>query len=179
MLEQVDDDAARGEIARAIFERVQTFSSKHDFIESVGRREQSPNLISTELADVLDAAIVATFTNPPPSVEREWALARVYHFVGERTGVPAQLAGQEEPDVTRAVLRSAQGYTTSQSVGSRHVETQATYPWDYLVELYGTEDALRRAVEMLREVDGESELVLLAEKYLSGWRHKSITDPDD
>lgn len=179
MLEQVDDDAARGEIARAIFERVQTFSSKLDFIESVGRREQSPNLISTELADELDAAIVATFTNPPPGVEREWALARVYHFVGERTGVPAQLAGQEEPDVTRAVLRSSQGYTTSQSVGSRHVETQATYPWDYLVELYGTEDALRRAVETLREVDGESELVLLAEQYLSGWRHKSFTDPDD
>jgi hypothetical protein len=28
-------------------------------------------------------------------------------------------------------------------------------------------------------VDGESDLVQLAEPYLSGWRHKIITDPDN
>jgi hypothetical protein len=179
MLEQVADDVAREDIARAVFDATQSFSSKREFVESLGRREKSPNLISTKLADELDAEIVSTFTTPPPHVDQEWDLARLYHFLGERTGVPEQLAGQVDAEVTRAVLRSALGHSTRQSMGSLHVETQATYPWDWLVELYGTEDALREAVVKLREADGETELVVLADRYLSGWRHKSITDPDD
>jgi hypothetical protein len=179
MLEQLADDAARENIAKDIFNATQSFSSKCDFVESIGRRENSPNLISTALADELDAEIVSTFITPPPHVNDEWDLARVYHFMAERKGESAQLAGEVDAGVTRAVLRSAMSHSTRQSLGSRHVATQATYPWDWLVELYGTESALRDAVEALREVDGETELVMLADRYFSGWRHKSITDPDD
>ncbi|MEO7720413.1 MAG: hypothetical protein ABIS08_00690 [Pseudolysinimonas sp.] len=179
MLEQIADEETRGQIARTIFDATQSFSSKRDLVESIGRREQSPNLISTELADELDAEIVSTFTTPPPHVDKEWDLARIYHFIGERTGTPAQLVGEMDAQVTRAVLRSTLSHSTRQSMGSRHVATQATYPWDWLVELYGTEDALSAAVMQLRQADGESDLVMLAERYLSGWRHRSFTDPDD
>ncbi|MBA4247600.1 MAG: hypothetical protein C0444_04815 [Microbacterium sp.] len=179
MLEQFDDASKREDVAREIFELTNTFSSKVDFVQSVGRRERAPNLVSTEVADELDAAILATFTNPPPDVEKEWALAGVYHFVMEKTGAPVQLAVLDDPDVTRAMLRSVQGHRTAQSTESRHIETQATYSWDYLIEIYGTEHDLRRAVEVLQSVDGESELVSLAKRYLTGWRHESITDPVD
>lgn len=176
MLEQVRDDE-RTQIVRDIFTSLTTYSSRLDLIESVGRRQQSPNLIPVEVAEALEVELIADFASAPPSaLDREWGLARVYYFISERGGDSAPLAQERRADVTRAILESVRGSIRAQSMDSRHVRTQATYRWDGLVGLYGTEGSLREAVAELRMVDGDSEAVLLAERYLSGWRPRDDND---
>ncbi len=177
MLEQVRDDDKRIQIVQDIFTSLATYSSRLDLIESVGRRQQSPNLIPVEVAEALEAQLIADFaSSPPAALDREWGLARVYYFISEKSGDSAPLAQEHRADVTRAILESARGTIRSQSMDSRHVRTQSTYRWDGLVGLYGTERSLREAVAELRKADGDSEAVLLAEQYLSGWRPR---DDDD
>lgn len=55
-------------------------------------------------------------------------------------------------------------------MGSRHVREEDRLAWDGLVRVAGGEDKLADAVRRLRESDGASPLVLLAEKYEAGWR---------
>ncbi|MHA6669600.1 KAP family P-loop NTPase fold protein [Homoserinimonas sp. A447] len=171
MLEQVSDVGRRDDIVQEATRHLNSYSSRLELITSTGKRQRGPNLISEALATALEARFVEDFrAGESLHVEREWNLADVFHYIGEQLGQPAQLANERNPDVTRAVLRTAQGRTTSQSVGSRHVDVKTIYQWDGLVRLYGTEDGIRDAVAALKEVDGSTALVLLAERYLSGWR---------
>src|SRR5699024_8667695 len=85
------------------------------------------------------------------------------------------LAQERRPDAVRAILESVKSENRSQSIGSRHVRSTPVLARERLVSLYGGEDNLKYAIEALRTVDGDTELVKLADKYLKGWR----PDQDD
>jgi KAP family P-loop domain len=78
--------------------------------------------------------------------------------------------------ITRALLQSARSESRSQSMGSRAVTKSARLAWKVLVDIYGTEVALQQRVDELRAADFEdcSEVLQLADRYLSGWRPKDF-----
>lgn len=77
-----------------------------------------------------------------------------------------------------AVFRSAVGQTTSQSIGSRHVERTQTLAWDALTATYQDEATIAAALAAMNaEPEPDSEdLRALIQAYLDGWRHERFED---
>lgn len=171
MLRQIEDDSKRETAVRRILAGVESRSSEYELILLVGHLEHAGSkLVSETTATDLEQALAREVeASPPARIEREWALLRVYTFVKDR-GANLDRAGVTEPNVVRALLADARGENRSQSMDSRHVRREQALAWDSLVEIFGGEDALRPAVEALRDADGDSDLVILAQRYLSGWR---------
>lgn len=172
LLRRLEDEAARERAVREILAGVESYSSQELLIRSVGRVDDPANaLISTGFTAELDNELMHRVRNAPsPVLAREWGLFRVLWFVVNRDGaeyVPPALA-----DVAgvRALFQSARSVARAQSMGSRHVTEEDRLAWDGLVKVAGGEDKLAGAVARLRDADGPSPLVLLAEKYEAGWR---------
>ncbi len=173
----LDQESDREAAVKEIIPRIDTLSSKFEFIRMIGYIEGSGHKLVTErlakqLEDSLEAEILS---GPPAHPSREWDAARVYHFATDRQGKPA-LTELHDPDLIRSLFRSAKSTSASQSMGSRSVNTQDVLWWDGLVKLVGSEDLLRTAAETLRGVDGSTPLLELVDQYLSGWRPESWSD---
>lgn len=84
----------------------------------------------------------------------------------------------QSTDVTLALLRSARGEVQSQAMDSRSVRTSARLAWDQLIVVYGEEDILRARIEELKAEQplADPELMVLVDRYLSGWRPKMFED---
>ncbi|WP_081317414.1 KAP family P-loop NTPase fold protein [Microbacterium testaceum] len=172
LLRRLGDESARERAVREILAGVQSYSSQELLIRSVGRVEDPTNaLISAERTAELDDDLIRRVrTTASLAPEREWGLFRVFWFVAEREGdeyVPPPLS---EAVQIRALLQSAWSVARAQSMGSRHVKEEDRLAWGGLVKVAGGEDQLAEAVLRLRESDGPSPLVLLAEAYVAGWR---------
>lgn len=172
LLRRLEDETGRERAVREILAGVQSYSSQELLIRSVGRVEDPTNaLISAECTAELDDELIRRVrTTESPAPEREWGLFRVLWFVAERDGdeyVPPPL---NDAVKIRALLQSAWSVARAQSMGSRHVREEDRLAWDGLVRVAGGEDKLAEAVLRLRESDGASPLVLLAETYAAGWR---------
>ncbi|MDF0513458.1 P-loop NTPase fold protein [Agromyces sp. H3Y2-19a] len=172
LLRRLEEEAARERAVRDILVGVESYSSQELLIRSVGRVEDPSNaLISAECTAKLDEDLIQQVkTTASPVLEKEWGLFRVLWFVAEREGdayVPPPLTDATE---IRALFQSAWSVARAQSMGSRHVREEDRLAWDGLVRVAGGEDKLAEAVRRLRESDGASPLVLLAEKYEAGWR---------
>lgn len=165
-------DAEREAAVRLSLDLVRSYSSKLSLINTVGHREGvGSGVVSEAFAQALERALVAeVLADAPIDLDLEWDLARVYHFVGTEAGVDAILATRREPDFTRAILESVKGENRSQSMDARHVVRTPVLAWEWLLGLYGDEESLADAVHSLRGVDGETDTIKLAEKYLGGWR---------
>ena len=77
------------------------------------------------------------------------------------------------PELTYSLLKSAQGTSSSQWLGSRFVKTELTLPWDVLAKIYGEPSVLTKRVRaLMRESpdDADKAVVKLAGEYASGWR---------
>lgn len=176
LLRRLEDGVARDDAVREIFDRVTTYSSQELLIRSVGRVEDPNNaLISAALTAELDERLAHQVrTTPSPVLDREWGLFRVHWFVAERDGdgyIPRPLTDGME---IRTLIQSASSVARAQSMGSRHVREEDRLAWDGLVRVAGGEDKLAEAIRRLRESDGASPLVLLAERYEAGWRPEEI-----
>ncbi|WP_336640891.1 KAP family P-loop NTPase fold protein [Microbacterium sp. USHLN272] len=172
LLRRIDDEPARDAAVRQIFAGVETLSSREVLIHSVGALKDPANdLISAECVEDLTAQLVdQAEAGPSRAPEREWNLLTVYLVVADFRGeayVPPSLP--EVADV-RALLQSSRSVSRAQSEGSRHVREEPRLAWDALVRVAGGAEKLAVQVGRLREADGDTELVELAEKYLSGWR---------
>lgn len=172
LLRRLDNEQARDDAVRRIFAEVDTFSSREVLIRSVGRVKDVGNaLISSVCADELESALLdQAAAGPSPAPGREWNLLRVYWLIAERNGesyVAPRLADIAE---VRSLLLSSRSVARAQSDGSRHVREEPRLAWESLTQVAGGVEKLETLVHRLREADGESELVQLAERYLSGWR---------
>ncbi len=172
LLRRLEQETDRERAVREILAGVQSYSSQELLIRSVGRVDDPTNaLISAECTTELDDELLRRVrTTESPAPEREWGLLRVLWFVAEREGdkyVPPSL---NDAAKIRALLQSAWSVARAQSMGSRHVREEDRLAWDGLVRVAGGEDNLAKAVLRLRESDGESPLVLLAETYAGGRR---------
>jgi hypothetical protein len=171
MLQAIPDEDAREAAVRHILEGVESLSSKYELIVLVGHIEHAGHkLVSEAAATRLEQTLVDQVeAGVAPRLDREWTLLRVYSFVKDR-GATVVVGATAPPDLTRALLADAKSERRSQSVDSRHVSREAVLAWEVLTGIFGSENAIRNAVGALRAADGDSELVQLAEKYLSGWR---------
>lgn len=172
LLKQLPDEETRDAAVREIIANVQSYSSQEVLIRSVGRVEDPNNaLISSECtAELDDAFLQRVLEAPSPEPDREWNLFRVYWLVAERQQEAYAAPTLGTPGEVRALLKSASSVARSQSDGTRHVREEERLAWDGLVRVVGGEVKMAEAVQRLRHVDGETTLVLLAEKYVAGWR---------
>ena len=172
MLEQLKDSSQRVAVISSALPGVQSYSSKLRLINTVGHRENiGSKVVSEESAQELEQRLVDELAQTPiETFDTEWDLARVYSFLAERGGDTAILADETRPEATRAILESVRGENRAQSMGTRHVRLTPVLAWGWLVSLYGNEQNLKNSVDALRALDGDSELVKLADKYIAGWR---------
>ncbi|MCJ7481578.1 MAG: KAP family NTPase [Thermodesulfovibrionales bacterium] len=110
---------------------------------------------------------------------KEHNLIWILHLVKEKADAsegPINIS--DSPQMTLAVLISAQSEATSQSIGSRAIRRSLRLAWDDLIEIYGSEEILRERIKSLKTTKpkGVEELIELADKYISGWRPKNFED---
>ncbi|QNE42598.1 NTPase KAP [Frigoribacterium sp. NBH87] len=171
MLRKVEDEAVREALVAEILAGIETYSSRLDFIYSVGHREGSGlKLVSKSFSQQLQDELVEHLAESPPAEpEREWDAWRIYDALRESTG-ESPLTAESDPVIIRSILRSTRSTARSQSMGSRRVKREDRLAWDLVVGLFPSEDAVREAVNSVRQKLGEDEVFELAEKYLDGWR---------
>lgn len=75
------------------------------------------------------------------------------------------------------ILKGAVSDIRSQTLGTRVLRVEHVLRWNLLVDLVGSEDAIRKIVDTYRNHDGDeslAEIIGLAEKYLGGWRPRDL-----
>jgi hypothetical protein len=75
------------------------------------------------------------------------------------------------PELTLALLRNARSDATIQAMDSRAIRRSPRLTWDVLIEVCGSEEALRTRLDHVRTaVPGDDDLFQLADRYSKGWR---------
>lgn len=178
MLRSIVDDNERAAMAQEILSQLDAYSTKLDFIELIGHREgMGHKLIGKDMAEQLvDDLLNQLLSKRPTNFKHEWQILRLYYFVANRRGenyVPFEIS---KPAEIRALLRDAYAENRSQSMGTRAVTATPGLHWDALIKVVGSEEKLKEIVNKLKKVDGQSDLINLVEKYLTGWRPKRNED---
>jgi hypothetical protein len=174
LMMKLERESDREAAVSEVLPQIDTLSSKYEFIQMVGYVEGSGHkLVSEDFAKKLESELESEILSAPsPNPSREWDAARLYYFASDRVGTPA-LTDLNDSDLIRSLFNSAKSTNTSQTTGTRSMNTQNVLWWDGLVKIVGSEDVLRRAAETLRAVDGPTPLLELVDRYLSGWRPKN------
>lgn len=175
LLRRIEDEAEREVLIAEILEHIETYSSQLNFIHIVGYQEGVGHKLVTENFDekIHTDFIERVKKVPPTEPEREWDAWRIYDAIQSQTG-KTPLALSDDPVLLRAVLRSVKSVARSQSMGSRQVKVEGRLAWGPLVEVFGSEDAVKNIVSKVRRELGDDETLQLADKYLSGWRPESF-----
>ncbi|OII23898.1 P-loop NTPase fold protein [Frigoribacterium sp. MCBA15_019] len=172
MLRRIDSEADRESAIAEIMPSLTSFSTQLELLTMIGYREGAGHkLVNEEMARQFELQFVERVSgNHSPVPGEEYDLARVMYRVAEAEGdsyVPPVLT---EPEEIRSLLTSARSIARSQSMGAYTVREQPHLWWDGLIRILGDEQSLRAAIATLREADGETPLLDLADKYLEGWR---------
>lgn len=158
---------------RGVLPQIATLSSKLKLITIVGHRKgQGHGLVTEAVATALErdwrAQVRAASVE---SLAAEDDLLRVLLLVKQdatHDEPPIEIAAS--PQLTLAILRSAQSESRSQEEGSRAIRRVPRLAWDELVELYGDESTLIERIEELKSSrpEGHDELIALVEKFVRG-----------
>ncbi len=172
MLRSVEDEAIRDKLVQDIVPELVSYSSQLALLQLVGYREGvGQKLVSNNVAETLEREFFnRVATNHPGNPKQEWGLTRVYLALSEAMKekfIPIVLT---DPDEIRALLASARITNRSQSIGSYFVTRTVDLSWPTLVRVVGGEDKLSDAVRILRESDGGTELVEIAERHVAAAR---------
>lgn len=177
-----DPDAIEAAV-RAILPEITTLSAKLELIWQVGFQEGVGHKLVSEAAA---AEFERTWREEvrsarPEQLTSEKSLLRVLLVAKE--GTQAEEPGlqiADSPELTLAVLIQARTETMSQAMGSRAVKRMPRLAWEGLVKLYGDEPTLRRRIEAVKAAhpEGADELLILADKYLGGWKPGQFDDDD-
>lgn len=172
LLRSIEDDDERELVAKKILSQLKSYSTRLDFIELIGHREGvGHKLVKKELADQLHSDFIEKVSSQRPTkFANEWQLLRVYYVVVDKKGdkyVPFKFSKVTE---IRTLLQDAYDETRSQSMNSRKVKITPVLHWQMLVRVIGSEEAIKNITAKLKKVDGQTDLIILIEKYLEGWR---------
>lgn len=162
-----------------ILPQVTTLSSKLSLIEMVGYREGvGHRLVSEDAARTFASdwraqvrAAAADFLANEGELLRVLAVAK-----READAAEPPIQVPDSPSVTLALLRSARSEVKGQAIGSRAVHRSTQLAWKALVELYGDEGVLSERIGNLKalSLEGDEELLELADKYIGGWRPRDF-----
>ncbi|MET0557511.1 MAG: hypothetical protein ABW065_02400 [Solirubrobacterales bacterium] len=177
LLRSIDDHGNVEAAMRRILPEVATLSAKWELISQVGYREGAGHkLASEDVAAALEADWRAEVRSASPgSLARDHDLIRVLVFAKREAAEDEdRLVVHPNPAVTLAALRGARSDARSQYWGTRSVQVEPRLSWDTLVDLYGSEDTLLTRIKELRasDIEVETELLGLVQKYIDGWRHE-------
>ena len=158
---------------RRILPKLTKLSTKSELITMIGHREnEGHKLVSESTARRFEEewrGEVCTATDD--SLAEEDDLLRTLFWVKTNSGAtePA-ISIPHSPSVTLALLKSARSEVRSQEVGSLAVRRSPRLQWQLLVDLYDSEDTLRRRIEALKvsQLSGTDDILELAERYLGG-----------
>jgi predicted KAP-like P-loop ATPase len=180
MLRRVDDESEREAIASEIIPELETYSSHLDFLTTIGYQDGAGHkLVSEAYATAAEGTFVEkVLAAAPTDAKREWDALRVYWTVKEKTGNPP-LKTEKDSSLIRAVFESAKSTNRSQSFDSRHVKMTEVLAWSTLIEVFGTEKAIKTAANLVRKEDKSAEILTVVDKYLGGWRPDSDRERDD
>jgi hypothetical protein len=185
LLRSLRDPSAVETAVREILPQLQSLSAKFEVILDVGYQEGAGHKLVSEnaatefergLRDEIRAASVDDLT-------KENRLLRLLLFA-RQTAEPSeeQLTIDSSPTLTLAILQDARSDAIRQSMGSRAVRRSPRLAWDALVLIYNDESALKERIKALKKsralvsAEEASELLQLADKYLSGWRPDDFQD---
>jgi hypothetical protein len=160
---------------REILPQLATLSAKDELITMVGYRDGAGHKLVSEAAarQFEESWRTEVRSATADSLAEERELLRVL-LLAKRDANPAEpaLCVADSPGVTLALLRSARHNVQSQTMGSRAVLRSARLAWDALIELSGSEAALKERINRLKATQpvGVDELLDLADKYIGGWR---------
>jgi hypothetical protein len=158
---------------------LETAFAKLTLIQMVGHREGiGHKLVAEDVSMGFERTWRSDFRGlSVDALARETELLRSF-LIANREAAADEPTVTVPPDVriTRGLLLSSRSESRSQSMGSRAVVKSARLAWKVLVDIYGTEAALRQRIEELRVANFEdcSELLQLADRYLGGWRPKDF-----
>lgn len=171
LLSRITDEAEREEAIRTILTNLTCYSSQTFLIFIIrGKGRIEENLVTEDFANDLTDKIFENFLQVPfDFLEQEWRLELVY-WTGLRRGIPREkLPLPDSPIGLRILLESYQATQKSRGIGSYYVEQEDYLQWESLLELFGDQEAIKEANDILKEA-GETELTRLIDKYLTGWR---------
>ncbi|WAX58005.1 KAP family NTPase [Jatrophihabitans cynanchi] len=180
-LETEDDVLA---IVKAALPQIRYLSSRLELITIVGHQEGAGHRLVAEadaaaLETELGAQVVAT---PPAVLAGERDLLRLLYGAHKfGADVPAYLKNNGTPELFVAVISDARSFIRSQATGSRAVRRSARLSWEALVTVFGSQDAVRDAVDRARGFDDSEDfasLIDLADRYLGGWKPPDFGDDD-
>ena len=178
-------DPERVEAAlREILPEVRFLYAKLDLIQTVGHRQDvGHKLVSEGAAENFERDWRAQVRSTPhDQLANEKQLLLVLLIAKRGVKAPEDpITIPDSPEVTLAILRSAHGFGASQELGKRAVKRWPKLDWDALVELFGDETTLKDRIEALKASRPEdaSELLDLADRYLTGWRPSRRGDADE
>ncbi len=174
LLRQLESPEAVLQAVESILAAVPSLSSRLELVSMVGHREGTGHKLVTEAAaadlerDLLAELEAAT----PDSLVQEKNLLHLlltpkFFVDGRVVQVDASATA-----LAAAVLLDGRSVVRSQSVGSRAVHRTTRLHWDVLVDIFGGEDGVKKAIEGLRGTEDPElqEVISLADRYLTGWR---------
>ena len=173
LIRSQNSDAFVETIVRAALPLLQTAFVKLTLVQMIGHREGiGHKLVPEDVAKEFERIWRSEFRGlEVDDLAHESELLRSFLIASRQAedGEPIALV-PADLRITRALLLSARRETRSQAMGSRAVTKSARLAWKDLVNIYGTEVALRQRVDELRAANFKdcSEVLELADRYLSG-----------
>jgi hypothetical protein len=165
------------EVVRDSLPLIRSLPGKLTLLNVVGHEEGvGHGLVSAEASSQFEAALRDEVRSASPDrLAAESDLFRLLAWTKRMSGEnePA-LQIPADPNVGCTLLLSAVTDVRSQALGTRALTVEKRLYWDGLVDLTGSEDAIRQFVERCRGKSGVQEAVELADKYLSGWRPEGL-----
>jgi hypothetical protein len=175
LLRSLNDPAGIEIAVRQILPNLRLLSSAFDLIRIVGHREGAGHkLVPEEIAADLEKCWRAQVrAKSVQELVQEPDPLQLVLFAKRESG-PSEpaVAVPDTPELTLALLRSAYGEATSQSMGSRAIRRSPRLSWDALIEVFGSEETLRNRLMSLKgaAIVDAGDLLALADKYANGWR---------
>lgn len=180
-LETQDDVLA---MVKAALPQIRDLSSRLELITIVGHQEGAGHRLIAEadaasLERELGVQVVAA---SPATLAGERDLLRLLYRAHKfGADVPTYLKDRGTPELFAAVLCDARSFTRSQTIGSRAVRRSSRLSWEALLAVFGSQEALKDALDQVRGFDPSEEfasLIELTDRYLSGWKPPDFGDDD-
>lgn len=177
LLQQLNDVTAVEQTVAEVLPKLGDLSCRFELVRMVGHIEGAGHkLVSEEAAASFERDLrQSVFRAPSSALTTESDLLTLLYWAYRRgPDEPTTFGNVEDPAVSSRILIDARGYARRQSMDSRSLQRELQLAWETLVEVYGGEEQLRKAVTAAKQIAEDdsklTETIALAEKYLSGWR---------
>lgn len=174
LLNRLDSPEKVMKATEQILTEISSLTSRFELITLVGHREGAGHKLVSEtdaksLENTLRQQIEAA---SPEQLAQERDILRLLYMPKTYDAAQVVQADADSPALAKAVLLDARSVVKSQAMGSRATHRTTRLHWDMLVEVFGGEGAVKRAIETVR-ISTDDELISvieLADEYLTGWR---------